>query len=77
MENLELKQMRKTARKAAQREGYDQVIIQVHDGSLSVSRAYPGCCPVWYGKVVEEFKVNYTPTGVVIKRYKVEDLTIS
>lgn len=76
MANEELKQMRKTARKAAERDGYNQVIIQAHDGSLSVSRAYPGCCPVWYGKVIEEFILEYTPNGVVIKRNKVEDMTV-
>lgn len=61
--------MRQAARKAAAREGYDQVIIQAHDGSLSVSRAYPGCCPAWYGEIIEKFKITYTLGGAIIQRH--------
>lgn len=51
---MTLTEIRKNARKAAKRDGYDQVIICANDdGSYSFSRKYPGCCPDWYGKIIE------------------------
>lgn len=45
--------IRKQARKASARDGYSQVIIRDFDGDYSFSRKYPGCCPSWYGEIVE------------------------
>ena len=54
---LSLREIRNNARLAAKRDGYDQVIIQAHDdGSYSFSRKYEGCCPDWYGEIVEIVK---------------------
>lgn len=64
--------MRKTARKAAEREGYAQVIIQANDGSLSVNRSYPGCCPAWYGRIIEKLQIINTPSGTFIKKHSIE-----
>lgn len=48
-------EIRKNARKVAKHDGYDQVIIRANDdGSYSFCRKYPGCCPDWYGKIIEE-----------------------
>lgn len=51
--------IRKQARKAAIRDNYDQVIIELReadaDGNIyAFSRKYPGCCPEWYGTIFEE-----------------------
>ena len=46
--------IRKQAKKVAKRDGYDQVIIKDRDGDYSFSRKYQGCCPSWYGDIVEE-----------------------
>lgn len=53
------KMIKKNAILAAKRDGYDQVIIKAKDGSYSFSRKYPGCCPEWYGEIIEE--VKYRP----------------
>ena len=55
---LSLRKIRKYARLAAKRDGYSQVIIKAYDdGSYSFSRKYEGCCPDWYGEIVEIVKV--------------------
>lgn len=46
--------IRKQAKRAAKRDGYAQVIIRDREGDYSFSRKYPGCCPEWYGEMVEE-----------------------
>ena len=48
-----LKFIRKQAKKVAKRDGYEQVIILDRDGDYSFSRKYNGCCPDWYGTIVE------------------------
>lgn len=54
---LSLREVRSNARLVARRDGYDQVIIKAHDdGSYSFSRKYEGCCPDWYGEIVEVVK---------------------
>ena len=50
---MSLQEVRKNARLAAKRDGYSQVIIKAYDGSYSFSRKYLGCCPDWYGEIVE------------------------
>lgn len=58
--------IRKQARQAALRDGYDQVIIENNpeylssDGNrYSFSRKYPGCCPDWQGTIIEEVNLIY------------------
>jgi hypothetical protein len=52
----DLKVVRKNAKMVAKRDGYNQVIIKDKDGDYSFSRKYDGCCPEWYGEIVEEIK---------------------
>ena len=59
MEDLKmvsLKMVRKNAKIVAKRDGYNQVIIKDKDGNYSFSRKYNGCCPEWYGEIVEEIE---------------------
>ena len=58
--------IRKQARQAALRDGYDQVIIENNpeyaspDGNrYSFIRKYPGCCPDWQGTIIEEVNLIY------------------
>lgn len=51
-----LREIRKNANIVAKRDGYNQVIIKDKDGDYSFSRKYDGCCPEWYGKIVEEVR---------------------
>ena len=50
----DLTEIRNNAKMAAKRDGYNQVIIEDNDGYYSFSRKYDGCCPLWYGKIIEE-----------------------
>lgn len=51
---LNLTQVRNNAKRVAKRDGYAQAIIREHDGGgYSFSRMYKGCCPEWYGKIIE------------------------
>jgi hypothetical protein len=52
----DLKTIRKNAKIVTKRDGYSQVIIKDKDGNYSFSRKYDGCCPEWYGEIVEEIK---------------------
>lgn len=57
---LSLREVKSNARLVARRDGYDQAIIKAHDdGSYSFSRKYEGCCPAWYGKIVEIVKAQW------------------
>ena len=47
------------ARKAALRDGYNQIIIKGTDGAYSFSRNYNGACPAWYGKILGEVHFSY------------------
>lgn len=51
-----INEIRKMAQKVADNDGYIQVIIRDKDGDYSFSRKYNGCCPDWYGEIVEEIK---------------------
>lgn len=65
---MTLKSAIKNAKQAALRDGYDQVIIEdKKDGSLSICRSYPGCCPEWHGKIVAVVYLTYTPAGSAAK----------
>lgn len=55
----QLSKIRANARSAAKRDGYDQVIILDKEGNYSFSRKYDGCCPEWYGEIVEEIKADF------------------
>lgn len=67
--------IRKQARQAALRDGYDQVIIENNpeysspDGNrYSFSRKCPGCCPDWQGRVIEEVNLiweNGSPVALI------------
>lgn len=50
----DLTEIRNNAKMTAKRDGYNQVIIEDNDGFYSFSRKYDGCCPLWYGKIIEE-----------------------
>ena len=52
----DINKIRRNARLAAKRDGYDQVIILDRDGEYCFSRKYPGCCPEWHGEIVETIK---------------------
>ncbi len=52
----DLADIRKNARIAAKRDGYNQVIIKDNNGLYSFTRKYEGCCPSWYGKIIEEIQ---------------------
>ena len=52
----DLKTVRKNAKKTVKYDGYDQVIIKDMDGDYSFSRKYEGCCPEWYGVIIETIK---------------------
>ena len=58
MKNNTLKKIRANARAVAKRDGYDQVIILDKDGDYSFSRKYDGCCPEWYGEIIEIIKAR-------------------
>lgn len=51
-----INEIRKLAQKVSDNDGYIQVIIRDKDGDYSFSRKYNGCCPDWYGEIVEEIK---------------------
>ena len=51
-----INEIRKVAQKVADNDGYIQVIIRDKDGDYSFSRKYNGCCPDWYGEIVEEIQ---------------------
>lgn len=53
----DLKTIRKNAKMIAKQDGYNQVIIKDKDGDYSFSRKYDGCCPEWYGEIIEEIEV--------------------
>lgn len=53
----DLTTIRRNAKMVAKRDGYNQVIIENKNGEYSFSRKYDGCCPEWYGKIVEEIRV--------------------
>lgn len=50
----DLTEIRNNAKMVAKRDGYNQVIIEDNDGYYSFSRKYDGCCPLWYGRIIEE-----------------------
>ena len=54
----DLSTVRRNAKQKAHRDGYDQVIIRDRDGKYSFSRKYDGCCPDWYGEIVEVIKAR-------------------
>ena len=65
--------IRKQAKKAALRDGYDQVIIENNEldetgNRYSFSRKFPGCCPEWQGTIIEEVNLiweNGTPIALI------------
>lgn len=65
--------VRKQAKKAALRDGYDQVIIENKEtdefgNPYSFTRKYPGCCPDWYGTIIEEVNLiwkNGIPVALI------------
>lgn len=50
----DLTEIRNNAKSVAKRDGYNQVIIEDKDGYYSFSRKYDRCCPLWYGRIIEE-----------------------
>ena len=50
----DLTEIRNNAKMVLKRDGYNQVIIEDNDGYYSFSRKYDGCCPLWYGRIIEE-----------------------
>ena len=65
--------IRKQAKKAALRDGYDQVIIENNEADetgnhYSFSRKFPGCCPEWHGTIIEEVNLiweNGNPIALI------------
>ncbi len=53
----DLTEIRNNAKSVAKRDGYNQVIIEDKDGYYSFSRKYDGCCPLWYGRIIEEITI--------------------
>lgn len=50
----DLTEIRNNAKNIAKRDRHNQVIIEDNDGYYSFSKKYDGCCPLWYGKIIEE-----------------------
>lgn len=67
-EPMTLKETIKNAKRAAQKDGYDQVIIKEHDGTYSFTRRYKGCCPEWFGEVIGRIK-SYWDKGILYAKY--------
>lgn len=57
--DLTLNNIRKNAKLAALRDGYNQVIIQDKDGCYSFDRKHDKCCPEWYGQIIEEIEIYW------------------
>ena len=63
--------IRKQARQAALRDGYDQVIIENFEADpngnrYSFSRKFPGCCPEWQGSIIEEVNLVWEHGNPVV-----------
>ena len=56
---VDLKVCTEMAIKSALRNGYDYVIIKDNDGTYSHSKEYDGCCPDWYGKIINKVSVSW------------------
>ena len=64
----DLTTIRRNAKLAAKRDGYNQVIIEDNNGEYSFTRKYDGCCPEWHGKIIGEV-VTYWENGILKAKY--------
>lgn len=66
----DLSKIRNSAIQAAMSDGYNHVVIEDKDGNgYSHNREYNGCCPEWYGKIIERV-VTWWEFGIL--KYRIE-----
>jgi hypothetical protein len=59
-DKLTLSVVRKNAKRAALRDGYNQFVLLENDGTYGFTREYPGCVPEWWkATVVERIVVRW------------------